>query len=454
MTKSDTCVIFIQEQTWRIGLAGPEGVQFVDLVIPEDADVDRLADLIAESVDKAEVSELVLALPSAWCLCASIEGRPEGRGWRRELLFELEEQLPVSAEDIVGDFILLDDRCIGVCTETSHLNSLIDAIESRGFFVGSICPAALLALQNRMKSADAREANIMLWAAGEHIDMFMLKNGKPIAWHMIPAEPDDVATRLKMLAYSYATEQISLLGDSVGREIIERCSAMPNVQLMPESEPAGDLYHQAWDTVSQLSDGKLKPIVDLRRDALASKHQYRKIKTPLTAAVVCLVFMLMVVGGSLFWMSHQYIGHVGVLRHQLNADYKRGLPEGRPTERTSVMVKELEDELSILQAQSGNASGIIETSSALRILVDLVNSFPPKDQVHFRLVKLRISGNDVRMEGEAQTHQDAGKISEAISRSGKFNMQPPRTTSLRDRGVNFTMTGDYIGGDGGVGRRR
>ena len=450
MSVESASTIFIQQQSWRIGSAGEGGIELIDLTIHEEATSEQIAEAIEANVDKEKVRELILALPSEWCLCASINARPEGRGWRRELLFELEEQLPLAAEDVVGDFIVLDDRCIGICTEVSRLRLLIDALESRGFYVGSICPAALLALQNRMSHRDAEAANAMLWSAGGHVDMFLLKAGKPIAWHVIPSEPHDVANRLKMLAYSRATEQISLLGDSVSQEIIDCCLELPNVQIMTETEPTGDLYQHACDSAALVAAGKLKPIVDLRRDALASRYRFRRINTAIHTAIACFIIMLFVLGGSMLWMSYQYEDQVNQIRQQLNVDYKRGLPSGRPTERTSVMTKELEDELSILQAQSGNASGIIQTSSALRVLTDLVSSYP--QDVHFRLLKLRISANEIRMEGEAQTHQHPSRIVEAISRSGKFDMDPPRTASLSGRGVSFNIRGTYKFGGGRGGR--
>ena len=67
---------------------------------------------------------VLLAIPSAQCLAAGVPiDRPAQLRQRQTLLYQLEQCLPLAAEDVVADFINRGQEVLGVAVETSSQRS-------------------------------------------------------------------------------------------------------------------------------------------------------------------------------------------------------------------------------------------------------------------------------------------------------------------------------------------
>src|SRR5687768_588322 len=125
-------------------VAGAAGTRPVDVPAPPAATPDGFADAAAGALATLGYAGggVLLAVPSAWCLCANVtSGDLPARGNRATLVYRLEEKLPVSAEDVVADFIPAADgaTAFGVCVEKKVLAPLVESLESRGVAVEAIC---------------------------------------------------------------------------------------------------------------------------------------------------------------------------------------------------------------------------------------------------------------------------------------------------------------------------
>ena len=100
--------------------------------------------------------EIILSIPSAFCLCApSARMICRQRTGTRALLYRLEEKVPVSAEDVVADFVSTSDGTLGVCTLRAKLAPLIEALEGKRITVAIVCPASFLAMQHLLESENS-----------------------------------------------------------------------------------------------------------------------------------------------------------------------------------------------------------------------------------------------------------------------------------------------------------
>ena len=143
---------FVHPLPWALSLAAPRAnrASSEPIDIPITA-ADETADAVAAALKTAgyRFEPVLLAIPSHWCLCASVTtaGLPR-KERRRAMIYRLEEKLPLAAEDVVADFLPAAPACdqnLGVCVQKQTVATLVDALEAKGVAIASICPAALLA---------------------------------------------------------------------------------------------------------------------------------------------------------------------------------------------------------------------------------------------------------------------------------------------------------------------
>src|SRR4051794_39396583 len=123
---------------------------------------------------------LVLALPSSWCLAATIDASGLPPQDRKAAVYRLEDVLPLAAEDVAADVVTSHDarRALGVCVRIDRLRHLLDALDAANVNVQTITPTAMLAAQ----AVPATTPTIVLIGDRGLVDAVAVENGKPIAW--------------------------------------------------------------------------------------------------------------------------------------------------------------------------------------------------------------------------------------------------------------------------------
>src|SRR5205814_7079477 len=141
--------------------------------IAAGATPDQIAAAAADSLKQLGhgASPVTLAIPSNWCLCATIRTDDLLKSDYKSLLYRLEEKLPWPAESITADFIRHNDSALGICIKTEKVRPLIDALESHGIPIQIITPTALLAA--------GQTQGLVIIESGDHVDLLVMKDGKP-----------------------------------------------------------------------------------------------------------------------------------------------------------------------------------------------------------------------------------------------------------------------------------
>ena len=78
---------------------------------------------------------IVLALPSTWCVAATIDIANVPTRDYRSMTYRLEEHLPLAAESIVADFVVRGGRALAVCAKIDVLRETIAGLEAEGIAV-------------------------------------------------------------------------------------------------------------------------------------------------------------------------------------------------------------------------------------------------------------------------------------------------------------------------------
>jgi hypothetical protein len=455
-------VIFIAADAWRIGRAGPDGVTLSDVAIPRGDSPDDAARAVVAALDgdgrAGSRSGVILALPSDRCLCASIrvDDLP-ARDRRLAMLYRLEEKLPLPAEDVVADFLPGGDSALGVCVETAYARPLVEALESQGVAIEAICPASLLALQQRMReSASQAEAaqDAILWATGGRVELFVLRDGMPRSWSVLADDPQDVRLHLGLepLAEGRPARVHAIgLSDASHRAM----GALPGVELIAPGPASMDA-----DAVTMAADvlaGRAEPWVNLRRDALASRDPLRSVRTPLTFAAAAAVLCVACACGGMLWRAARYDRLAARYASEQQQVYQQVFPsQPMPPDVRS----RLESEERALRGLSGAVSGgggndpaaaIPSEAPGLVVLRDLLAGLPA--DLRYRVLEARLDAGRFTLEGQVNAHGDADTIATALRANKALAVEPPRTEQLPEsptgeKAVSFTISGTIVAGDG------
>src|SRR4051812_29685465 len=177
MARNAAFILFAAPSHWQLRATHGASSKPIDIPISSGASVEQTADEVAAALKSAGYrgEPVVLALPSAWCLCASVAtaGLPR-KEHRRAMLYRLGGKLPLAAEDVVADFLPAgpsSEQSLGVCVQKQMVAPLVEAIERNGLSLAAIAPAALFAVQQLLTEGTLGRTSTdkpaaILWASG------------------------------------------------------------------------------------------------------------------------------------------------------------------------------------------------------------------------------------------------------------------------------------------------
>lgn len=404
--------------------------------------------------------ELVLAIPSAWCFCGLIESVDGGstgrlnRHRRESLLYELEERLPVAAEQVAADFWPLATGWLGVAVPLDRVGPLIAALEDRGLAVASACPLAVLVLQNCRADGGV---DVLMVGDDRHIDLFWFENNAPAGWSWLPQTAEDIAAWLGLLPVERGSEPLRIAARGVSPRVIDELAASDRYQWAappdgppetpPEELPGQGLPEAAMVVAGDILKGRVRPMIDLRRDARLRGGGRRWLDRPLRALAAAAIVFLLVSIGVMLYGADRYDRQTRVFEQQQREVFERTFPDSRMPRRVS---RRLESELATIR--SGEGSGVEQLRgaadrSALHTLARTFDRLPDISSqgadpaIAFGLERIILEGDRLRLEGRAPSHNDAGQLAAALGRDGRLDIQPPRTQALPDGQVSFVITG-------------
>lgn len=441
-------IVLIGREAWRLGVVTDGVVAVERLDFGDDATLADRVEAIRVRLSAAGWTDrpVVLALDSPHCLCATFDVSDLDRAGRRKAMaFRLEENLPLAAEDAVADFLELPDgRAVGVCSALADLKPLVDAYENAGIPVRHVCPTALLMTQQL--TAQHTDLDAVLIASGDadrgttDLDLLELHDHRPTHWWWFADDRTAAAERIALL-----TSQADRPAEAALLRIARLGSDADEPGASPRLEPVepdvADPDHAAALQAVRILDGIDEPWINLRRDQLAAPDPFDTYRRPvlaLAAAVVLLLVSTIVIGQ---WRTAQYAAAATDLRAEQAEVFRDAMPGQRVP--FAGIRNRLESERRKLaglggrDTASGDDADALHRTSALTHLQHVLAALPTN--VRFRLLDLSIEPDRIRVAGEAQSHADAERLVIALRQTGGYDVDPPETQALRDRGVSFSF---------------
>jgi hypothetical protein len=403
---------------WRIARGAPHGPELTE----------------AESLESLPRGEPILAVPSRSCLPALLE-RP-GTTDPEELVYLLEERLPLAAEEFVADFSPAGRDLFAVAAPRQPLAGLIESLESHGQFIRHACPLMLLALQDLLGKLDDTDA--VLWQERPQIELFLLSDHKPIAWHVFTNENAGTLPVYLRAAALHRPTPVRLTAIGVDESLLNQLRSISGLEITPLCD-ADPIHSHAARAARAISEGRLTPWIDLRRGALAPSDPHRPIRRPLNALVAASILCALCVLAGMFLRAQHYATLEADARHAQQDLFRATLP-GRPLPPDiKLRLASEESRLSTGAATDGSSQGDTSPEPSILPAFYALLSHLPAD-TRYRFSQIRLGDGQLSLESEADSHGDAEALAVALRTNNAFQIAAPRT-ELTPHGVLFTIDG-------------
>lgn len=419
----------------------------VDVFSAEADDETTLAQAIAKvfSEQEYEAQPVLLAPRSTDVLCVSLEPDPSAN--RQAMLYELEEYLPLPAEEFVADIYSHDNGRFAGVIDKNKVLPLLDELATHEILVQSIVPLSILAAQYLAHNPETIDGLRCLdWgyenenlSDGNRIELFFLTpEGLPISWQLLDQSPETLRQAM-LSAILHYDKNIVVDSPHLPDDLREMLKSLDRVKLATtepvDSEESGDLLQIA--IVRQAEDilaRKKKPWWEFCRDDLAMRGTDRVLGKSTRillwggvalAAALCLV---------LFVRMFKYDRMAIEARQEQESAFRQALPEQK---LQTGFRNRLESEYTKMSAQRENTGDIPQRESALVPLLKIMQALPKK--VRYRFPEIRIEQNNIRLDGQLQVHGDAELIATALEEAG-FEVETPSTQQTGTQGVAVRLT--------------
>jgi hypothetical protein len=421
MPTRTTTILFAGDQIWRIASAGA----LDELPVEPEAPAKEIAAAVAAKLRERHYSGegVLLALPSTWCLAASISTQELPRHDRAAMRFRLEEKLPLAAEAFTADFVEHDHAALGVCAMNDRIVPLVEALETAGVVIQSISPAAMLAAQQFRWGGD--ETNVLLWREGEFINLFTRMGDAPGRWSLTADNADAVRFELDVL--------LAELGGPhhVAAIDLRDSSAVSGVAIEINQELS--IQDAVTAIAPDVLSGRLRPWIELRRDALAIADPLRVVRRPINAVLAAAAVLCLVLAAVFFYRSVCYDHLAQSYETQLANQFKAEFPAWPvpPNMRATI-----ESERKKLMLSGSSALPATVQRSALVLLHDVLSRVRP--QADLQMDRLAFNETTAELGGRSRAH-DGAEMLVAAARGAGLEVPPPQMEKLADGSWRFTI---------------
>ena len=385
--------------------------------------------------------EIMLSIESRQCLAAAfaIEEGSVSRRDNESLYYELEEHLPLAAEDVVADFSFSKANIFAVALAKDMWRDFLSQLQERKIVITSICPYVLLALQELMQSEAGKNATVLVCTFDDHVEVVVLENGSPVEWQYLPGDRPTLARFLTVFCMKYEDRpNVHFIRPGNEQSDIADLTLAGVSNITTEERSSDSMLEVACRSAYVINRGKRRPWIQLAKSHLAIADPYRSFRAPLLAAIGAFVLLGAVTTGALMMRSRAYEQESQRFRAEQVALFRDIFPEHpipigiRPR---------LESEYMSIRGLTDSDEELPQPGSSLETLGHVLQALPT--DMRFRLLEIRIEGELLDIDGEARSHGDADLIASAVRAAG-YDVSVPNTQQLADQGVGFRLVGRHV----------
>ncbi len=430
-SKNRTILICYEDQQFRWYLTNDTQSPFYEhsLNVPNEESLDELR--VKLSDHNALSLPVVFGLGHQETLSASfpIGSKRQARS-PQALAYQLEEQLPIAAEEFVADFSLQRSRAFGVAVKVSLIDQVLFYIKELQLDLRAITPLILLAKEGLCEEQEAIDNGLLLWIEGATANLVEVTEGETTQWRYLPAGVDEFEQTRQLRMLQNEQEPNLFL---VGPEKVATSDYVLSIE-QTHLSITGSILSYAAQQAQRIANGQCEQEINLLSSLSSSQLELRN---PLESSwwflrVAALLLCLSVA----VWQSLSLSEHNTLIMKEEQAQrdiYQELYPDKRVPQG---IMRRLESEQRRLRGTKGDEKENPLHADALRPLYQCLASLP--EELRFRLLDLRIERETIQLQGEARSHGDADRIAASLRQSGLL-VSPPSTTQLAEKGVSFQI---------------
>ena len=422
-------VIFVGDDGWKIARAD----SFIDVPITAGASTDQIASAIKATFNSSTRSA-ILALPASQCFSAtvSLAGLPT-RNRRSGMLYRLELLLPLTAEEIVADYILDEpDSAFAICLPLTSVKPTIDALELAGIRIESVIPTPIYAVAGVLNTEKATQLDAIIWQSKDMVQMFTLRESHITGWYNLRSDVDDLHWHINQ-CFASRTTPVSVLVCNVEPAMLASLKSFTFLKVIVRE-------HLTMETafISALVNAVGRP-VDLRRDGLAPTDSLRVIRRPLIEAVMAMMLLVVCVCSSAGWRAHR-LEQVATKYREQQADLFRAVFPGRTVPANIVSrLRSEERRLKSNDSPSGESSLSQTLMPTLQSVLSAVASLPA--DIRLKVQDLRLDDDRFSLEGTVRSRSDLDRLTDALRQQPNLQVDAPQTEQIPGKGLQINMSG-------------
>lgn len=382
---------------------------------------------------------LVFSLESSLCLATQFTVASLRQLRKRETLeFQVEETLPISAEDIVADFFAERREVFAVTAETAVLEPVIVELTRAEIAVEAIVPEVSLAIEEHLQTSTWPARHHVLWLESDHWELVAMDGPKPTNWLRLPATAATLLQSLRAAELvSRESMPIAVYGPPEAIDLIQSQVSADWFAPPPEAVTTRGIALLAGRTVIRILDGQIEPPMQLLRGPLAASVKRRSPlvrELRLLQYAAALLFIVLAITRFSSWQTAQQT----LAKHTAGqADVFRKL---YPDKRVPVGVQtRLASDLRRLRGVRGETTELPSDVEALQVVHRVLMALP--DDMRLRLLEIRVEQGRLSLAGEVRSHGDADRIAAALRKQG-LRVSAPSTQQLPQQGVDFRLTAE------------
>ena len=348
------------------------------------------------------------------------------------MMYRLEEQLPLEAEELTAVFLpSIGGRCLALSVRSEKILEIVSGLSAGGIEVGPICPTALLSLWACLQRSDAAP-NYAIICHGDATEIFRIADNVPHDWYS-SADSRNLLNSLRISLLNYPVENgaFAMLAGQLDKDTLAGVEREISVTKIEDDE--NFFEKTAALGASLLLAGKPAGWVNFRTGKLARKKIWNRAGGLMRTAVVLSMLLVVVLAASFITRGVRYDGLVSKYQSEQNEAYRKLFPSQKiPKNVTS----RLESELRRLSGVLGHGQDVPEAPKALDELYAVIKNIP--DSLRFRILKIQIGPDNIYIEGCVKCHSDAEIIVQSLQKSG-LDAPAPRTERLASGDVSFKI---------------
>lgn len=387
------------------------------------------------------------------------------------LLYELEEFVPLPAEQFVADFarytvdpvpeVVDSDHSarsvesvlsktpplhgqLALLVKTDQWKPFLDKMDRIGIPVTllvSLSELVVRGLTVHMSPEESCAIHALAWSFGtdepfadRHVEiLFCSKDGRPMAWRFVQCDPVEIRRAFEIARLSFPNTQVTAVTCGLSPTQFDAITAnkgLCGAKSIKDNHSWPALIYSAGQ---ELLLGKTEPWWNLRKGELAMKSSSRLLQKSVRRLLWCSVLALM----SFCLFCGLHIFRLYRMADHYHLGQKEFFYAALPDQNLGTGFRNrLESEYKKMSAQREHLLDMPDRTSVLVPLFHLLRSLP--DEPRHQFPEIRLEREQIRLDGQLQTHSDAETIATVLERNG-FQVEPPTTRQNPDGGVSVRL---------------